>query len=378
MGDKIKILYLIPGLNAGGAERQLTELLKNLDRDKFEPVLVLIYSKDQIFYKEIYRLKIKIFFLNKPMGKLGIFIALWRLILLLRKLKVDIVHSTLNMANFFIRVASILAPHQIIVTSIRLPMPPFWLFWEKILHLRSKIIIVNSPETKNQLINKVGVHREKVVFIPNGVDVQRFRRLDRDTNEICLRLGLSGRDFLIGVIARFSSQKNQLCLLKALKLLKNKEKLPVSVKVLFVGQMASSAYKRKIEQFIINEGLQKHCQLLSPIGEIEELYNLVNLIVLPSLSEGFPTVVLEAMACEKPVIVSQAANRTNLVQDGMNGFVFDNNDSNSLAHSLEVIFRMEHNRLKSIGLKGRKIVVEKFSNINMVRKIEEIYRTLVN
>ncbi|HID71815.1 MAG TPA: hypothetical protein EYP29_03615, partial [Thermoplasmata archaeon] len=127
-----KILYLIPTLAYGGAERQLVELVNNLDRDRFDPIICLIYS-DQVVPKGISPRDCRLISLNKPLGKWGNVILLYRLRQVILSENPAIIHSFLNLANLYARLGALSSGHSCVITSIRVNVKGFWKSLDKLI-----------------------------------------------------------------------------------------------------------------------------------------------------------------------------------------------------------------------------------------------------
>lgn len=377
--NKIKILYLIPTLRSGGAERQLIEILKNLDKKKYQPILVLIYSYKDIDYKEIFNLNISIRTLNKKKGnKLDILGLIWRLRKLIISENPDIIHSYLNLANLYSRLSSLLISRKII-TSIRSIMPLFWLNIEKLLHRRSDLILTNSEIIKKQLVSKIGVQNKKVYVVYNGIDINRFRKFSvKNSTSSKFGINTETNHFIILMVAQFYSYKNHMCLLKAFKMLIKNKNLPKYPKLIFIGKITEIKIFEEVKEFVRINHLSEQCTILEPINKIEQLYNIGNVLVLPSFHEGFPNVVLEAMACELPVIVSEAANTANIIVNNDSGFVFKNNNYIELSKLLRKVIMMDPDKLAKIAKNARITIEDKYTSKIMTKKIEEMYISILS
>jgi glycosyltransferase involved in cell wall biosynthesis len=124
-------------------------------------------------------------------------------------------------------------------------------------------------------------------------------------------------------------------------------------------------------------GLEKHVRLLGggPPESVRELLHRTHALLHPSVSEGLPNVVLEAMACGLPVVVTDAGGTREAVRDGVEGFVVAPRDPRALAESLEKLWRDEALR-RRLGRAGRSRVEAEFTLDQQTRKFEALYREL--
>lgn len=378
MADRIKIMYLIPTLASGGAERQLVELIDHLDRDRFDPIVCLVYS-EQVVPREISPRDCKLINLEKPLGKWGNLVLLYRLRQVILSEKPAVIHSVLNLANLYARLGALLSGHSCVITSIRVRVKGFWKRFDKlverVLWRGSRGIVVNSDQIKSEVVSELGVPAERVQIIYNGVDTYRFQPgLDRAKARQALGITFDG--FLVGMVARYSLQKGYDCLLDALVLLRGRQSLP-PFKVLCVGAETVPETLADIRRFIHKHNLDDICEVREPHRRIEDVYTAIDILVLPSRHEGFPNVVLEAFACGKPVIVSEAANAVGIVSPGVNGWVFPTDDAKALAECLEQAISLPSEALDEMGKRGRATVVEKYSVKAMTRQIEAMYTSVL-
>ncbi len=372
--QKTKTLYLIPTLASGGAERQLVELVDNLNRKRFEPIVCLVYS-EQVVPREINPRDCKLINLEKPLGKWGNAVLLYRLRRTILEERPAIIHSYLNQANLYARLGALLSGHSCVVTSVRSHVKGFWKRFdrlaEQILWRISKVIVVNSDQVKSELITELGIPAGRIQVIHNGVNTHRFRP-GRDREKARQALGRGGDGFLIGVVSRYSPEKGYDCLLDALVLLRDRQVLP-PFKVLCVGVETVPEILENVRRFIQEHKLGRICDMRGPYSRIEDVYAAMDVLVLPSRHEAFPNVVLEAFACGKSVIVSEAANAVGIVRPGVNGWVFPTNDAEALAECLEQAISLRREELDEMGKRGRATVVEKYAVKAMTRQIEAMY-----
>ena len=372
--QKIKILYLIPTLASGGAERQLVELVNHIDRDRFDPLICLIYSERDVPL-QIHPQNCKILNLEKPLGKCGNIVLLHRLRRVILRERPHIIHSYLNRANLYARIGALLSKHPCVITSVRIGVNLWTRFdrvAERILWRKSRRIIVNSELVKEELSRVFGIPGRKIHVISNGVDTNRFRP-NRAQIEARKRLGLPQEVFLVGVVARYSPQKGYDCLLNALSLLRDDQNL----RVLCIGQKTVPETFIEVRKLLQKYNLDDICELREPYQRIEEIYSSIDVLVLPSCLEGFPNVVLEAFACGKPVIVSKAANAIGIVKPGVNGWVFPTGDAKALADCIKQAMTLPKNVLEKMGMCGRKEVVVNYSSQIMARRVEKIYDQVI-
>jgi glycosyltransferase involved in cell wall biosynthesis len=373
-----KILYLIPTLASGGTERQAAELMRHLDRERFEPVAVVIYGLDRVPV-EIPLGEVRLVSLRKPLGKLGNLVALFRLWRLIRRERPAVLQSFLRPADLYARIAGPLAGQRIIVTSLRTRIDGFWsAAWkrtERILWRMSTRIVSNSQAAAREAETLLGVPPVRLVVIPNGVDLERFHP-GLDWRAPRAELGLSPSDLLFGMIARYSPVKDHATLLTAVAQMKNSGYWPAFGKVILVGGTTFAGARAEVEDYILENKLEDIVLAMGVMEKIERAYAALDWLILPSRFEGFPNSVLEAMACGKPVIVSEAANAEEVVADGETGLVFPTGDALSLIQRLRTAIAMPPERRVAMGIAARSRVEGKYSARLTARKFESLYAEL--
>jgi glycosyltransferase involved in cell wall biosynthesis len=216
-------------------------------------------------------------------------------------------------------------------------------------------LTVHDAET----IERWGCPPEKICIIPNGVDTNKFRPLGEEQPNLLLWCG------------RFIEQKGLKYLMEAFEIIA-KEKQNSQAKLALTGngplfpKIYEMARKRKIIDNII---FMDHL----PHTEIPTIMNKASIYVLPSLQEGMPYVLLEAMACGKAVVGSDIPGINDVITHMKNGILVPPRDSQSLAQAVTTLLDDESLRRK-IGKRARKLMVEKYSWDKITAKIGKLYR----
>jgi GalNAc-alpha-(1->4)-GalNAc-alpha-(1->3)-diNAcBac-PP-undecaprenol alpha-1,4-N-acetyl-D-galactosaminyltransferase len=206
----------------------------------------------------------------------------------------------------------------------------------------------------------------RISTIYNGYDLQEFRPLEREPDNA--RLALLA-------VASVSRYKNGLCLVRALDILARDHGL--RPRVSWVGQRMRDgdrgAYLREMEGEIERCGLASQWDWLDQRTDIAELFGRHDVLVHPSYGEGLPNVVCEAMACGRPVIVSDILDHPRLVTDGLNGFLFDWRDPADLARKIKVFDALTPAERHRMGERGRAYAEQ---NLTLERYVGEYERLL--
>ena len=231
---KINLMYLIGSLASGGAQRQLVELAKNIDKERYQ-VFIVVY-RDQIHYDYIKSEDLKIVFIEKKHKISPLF--LWRLVSFIRKNRIHIIHSYMHNTNVWGRLAGRISGCKTIISSIRTTeLPKRYYSIEKLLSKWTATVITNSHAARNEYLKHMSIHSDSFIkVIPNGIDIDALAHLNFATPEhIRTRHKIKPEDFVIVHMAGIMRNKDQLCLLRAIEKIGN-EGLKVRV-----GKVVESA-----------------------------------------------------------------------------------------------------------------------------------------
>ncbi len=367
-------MLLIDSLVRGGAQRQLVELALNLDRVRFDPT-VLIYFDLQQFRAELDAARIPVVLIKKK-SKFDVAFLI-RLTRFLRKHRPDVIQAYLNTPNFWARLAGRLAGIRFILTSERsgdVGHSFVRVVLERVLQHFSHLIIANSESVKSVLLQQIGVPPDKIRVIYNGVDVPKFSTAaDSELERLRCRFALGDQDFVVTLPGRLAAEKNHMCLVKAVECLGS---VRDRIKVLFVGNELDQALKQRLIAAIRHRSLSDHFIFAGRQDNMAAIYALSDVVVLPSLWESFPNVLLEAMAASRPVIASNISDNRKIIEHGVNGFLFASNDERELANCLDALVNSSRERLARMGEAGLVIAQSRYSIEEMVHSYQTIYSSI--
>ncbi|MGN6533347.1 MAG: glycosyltransferase, partial [Ginsengibacter sp.] len=370
---KIKIIFFINGLCAGGKERRLTQLIKSL---KLNPKIEfeLVIMNEEIHYKEVFDLNIKIHYLIRKTKKdLSVFSKFYNIC---KNYKPDIVHCWDSMTAVIAvpscRLLSILLINGLVVdTPVRQNL--FNKDW-----LRAKLtfpfshkIIGNSKSG----LKAYGAPKNKSCCIYNGIDLNRFKNLKDPKivfNEI---FGVDNNNqnlFIIGMVAAFEPRKDyETFVNSALSLIKSNE----SIRFILVGEGRNfTTIKNSVPPQASNQII-----FLGKRSDVESIVNLFNVGVLLTNSqvhgEGISNSIIEYMALSKPVIASRGGGTNEIVFDNENGFLIDSGNSSQFVESVQKLIKSKELAIQ-LGKAGNQIVQNTFDLKIMTENYISLYRKL--
>ena len=358
--EKMRILFLAPSMRIGGAERFLVTLIRHIDRTQFSPEIVLLSKVGPLLDE----LPDDVLVTDLKCGKVRY--SLPKIIRLIRRKRPALVFSTLGHLNLVLLICRLWIPPEVkfVIRETNIPsinlkqskFPRLLPLLYALLYGKADKIICQSEEMREDLIGKFGVFRNLTVVINNPVDVDAIRKRSESTES-------------------FYDKKSQVNLLAVGKLKYQKG---------FDLLLEAMAYTKdsEIHLTILGDGLEKRSLLqlrdvlglnasVSFGGLVKNPYRYMvqaDLFVLSSRFEGFPNVVLEAMACGKPVVAFECPGGINeIINNGENGWKIDIGDIRGFAEAIR----------RSVGMEWesetiREQIEKKFG----VRKIVAIYEKL--
>lgn len=372
----IRVLLFIDSLGAGGAQRQVVETALQLARLGFQ-VTLAIYHDIRELDEGLAAAGVRVVLVKKCAKLDGRF--LWNLYRLFRSVRPDVLHCFLFTPNLWGRLIGRVAKVPVIITSERnidLPKSRLRVWIERLAHPLSDGIIVNAEAIRDVLMSAAHIPAQKIFTIYNGVDVVRFA--PQQVAKVVAaraRFNVAKDELAIVVPGRIMPQKNHLCLVKALSMLDEHQR--DGLKVFFVGSPLDPVYKSKVERIVSDSGLEDKVIFTGRREDIEVVYTMADIVVLPSLWEGFPNVLLEAMAAGVPVVASDIADNHRLVKNQTTGFLFPSDDAPSLAHVLSNLIAMSPEARAELGKAGRREVCGHYTLRSLTNATTELYARLL-
>ena len=310
---RLRLLCMLDELDIGGTEQQILELVRGIDRDRFEPMVCCFRHGRKA--EEIAALGVPVFQIAKS-HKLDAGIIL-RLAKLLREQQIDILQTYLWTANTWGRVAARLAGTQVVVASER--NVDIWEQAYKRIIGRSLAgatdkIIANSDAVREYLLDRGGLAPEKVVRIYNGVNFERFEK-PFDPMERRKELGLPEGALLAGVVARVEPAKDHDTLLRALASVRKQ------TPHLHLAVVGDGRQTERLTALAHELGIGERVHFTGFRTDAAEWIRTFDFSVLSSVKEGLSNTVIESMAAGKPVIATAVGGNPEVIVEGETGFL---------------------------------------------------------
>jgi glycosyltransferase involved in cell wall biosynthesis len=363
-----RVLQIIPTLERGGAEKQLSLLVTNLPKDEYD-LHVCVLTRNGPLDKVLKDAEIPIHYIGKR-SRID-FSAFLKLKRLIKKLKPDIVQTWLFAANSYGRMAAHQANVGVIIGNER--CCDLWKgSWhsriDRYLAKRSNSIVVNAPGVRDFYTNR-GIAEDLFKVIPNGIETpSQPSQLDRDT--LLSELGIPKEAKLIANVNRLWPQKNVKELIWQMNLLR--AVLP-EVYMLVIGE---GPEREKLENFAIQNAIEDQVLFLGERNDVLEILPHCKCLALASNYEGLSNAVMEAMSVGLPVIAQDISGVRDLITHQENGILVERNSRSGFAkHLLKML--ESPTWCQTMGENGLKTIQEKFSVQSVTDQYAELYRSLL-
>lgn len=361
------VAHVLYRLDVGGLENILVELINGMPEGDYRHAVICI--ADYTRFRERLRADVPVYALNKAPGLgIGMFVRFWRLI---RELRPDIVHSS-NLAALECQPVAALAgvrarvhaEHGWDVADLHGTNRKYQLMRRFLSRWVHRHIAV-SADLARYLVERVEVPASRVRHIYNGVSTQRYAPalppIERDV-------------FVIGTVGRMQRVKDQITLARAF--VKLRERVPEAfarTQLMLIGEGPEQA---SVAAILEDAGVAEQAWLPGNREDIPEQLQRMDIFALPSLAEGIPVTVLEAMATGLPVVASRVGGLPELVIDGETGTLIPPGDADALADALAGYLR-DPDRLRDEGRRARDRAEQSFSLGTMVSRYSELYGELL-
>ena len=370
---KKNLLFVIPQLDVGGAETQLLNLVKGIDKNKFRIYVCNLSEEQNKLEKEFKKLDITMVEIYKK-SKYDIGI-IFRLKQFIKDNDIDIVHSTLN--NFWPRVASIMIYKRPILIASERSIDNWWkkkyhFLADNILAKFTEVMVCNSYKIKEFYETKVPNLEGKIEVIYNGVLDEKFKDISIDEkNELKKQYGIDDEDIVFGIVAGLRDVKDHMTLLKAVNLLKAHNQ---KFKLLIIGDGKN---RDNINSYIQKNEISNYVRMIGETSDVYKFLNIIDVGILCSIQEGLSNSIIEYMLCKSPVIATNAGGNTELVKDNETGLLINVGDFENLSNKM-LFFIKNKELIKSYGEKSYEFAYEKFKYENMVESYGNLYEKLID
>lgn len=347
------ILILTGSMGAGGAERQINELIKRSTSNDIKFHLFILSKIIDPFGEELITCGTPVFYCKNIS-------SLYRLLLLRKyiiKYNIKVIYSFLCVPSIYGYFASRFTSVKYLIPTIRFTNPNIkWQIYlmTKIILKKSILVIVNAERVKYYAIKKFGISENKIKVIYNGIDTEKFKP-NQNKNKI-----------IIGTVGKWSIPKNPKLFLKIIDKISMKY---CNIEFCMVG------YKKLGYENIKNDiSLQAYNKInfIEYTDKMCDIYSRFTIFLLTSISEGMPNALCEAMACGIPSICNNVGGCAEIIQDGESGYLIESYDVAGFIEKIEQIV-FDTGKRRIISENARKRIIEKYSVERMVSETLKLF-----
>ncbi|KKR48837.1 MAG: Glycosyl transferase, group 1 [Candidatus Magasanikbacteria bacterium GW2011_GWC2_40_17] len=365
--QKIKILFVANALEVGGAEKFLLDLLKYLDKGKFEPYLATVIGGGAL-EEQFLQLNLPLYIYGRRrLRYLGGIVQFWQLYKLMKKIKPDIVHTQLFAADLWGRLAAFLAQVPLIITTeqnVNVDQSLLREFLKMLTYRLTDKVVAISTAVKNYAIKKYKLAADKIVIIPNDVDIAALEKRMISTTPKAIN-----KKIIINT-GRLVIQKGQKYLLQAFAALPQKNECELWL-------VGNGPLKKELQTQAQNLGIEKQVKFLGTRHDVPELLAQADLFAFSSIFEGLGIAVLEAAVAKLPIVASKIDGILDILKDEESGLLVEPKNPEVLTKALQKI--LENPYLgRQLAERAYQQVKNNFDVAVVVKKYEELYENLAS
>ena len=371
------IAHVIYHLAVGGLENGLVNLINHLPRERFRHAIICLTDYTE-FRSRIRNPDVSVYVLHKrPGNDVRIYLKLWQLF---HELKPDIVH-TRNLATLEAQLPALLAgvpcrihgEHGRDISDLDGTNRKYRLLRRVFSPIVQRYIAL-SLDLERYLRFRVSIPVSKISHISNGVDTEKFRPVSQWGKELVPENFSVPGAFIIGTVGRMEPVKDQLNLVNAFIRLVND--CPQGSKYLRLIMIGDGMLREQALSLLESAGFGDIAWLPGECDTVPELLCAMDVFVLPSLAEGISNTILEAMATGLPVVATNVGGNSEILVDGITGFLVPRGNPDALAAAIrryvdDPVLRRNH------GASARRRCETEFSIGTMVRNYQNLYDELL-
>ncbi len=365
-----RVLYTVNRMDVGGSQTHLIQVLRLLDRERFEPILCCLTGQGALL--DVARATGT----TVIAGGLGglksprALAALARLSGFMRREHIDVVHNYLLRANVIGTLAARAARVPVVLTSKRgcHERHGLEMAGARLSNRLADCVTANAEAVRDFVHGHEGCPLEKMVVIPSGIDTERFAPLA--PGDYKARLGVPADAVVVGSLTRMRVRKGVEELLRAMAQICATRP---DVHLVVAGDVELDDELRTL---VAQAALGDRLHLLGRRSDVPEVLSAMDVFVLSSHDEGMSNAILEAMAMERAVVATDVGGTGEVVSEGITGHLVPARDAAALARGIERVLD-DGARGRAMGVRGRQVVVDRFSARAMVRQMEALYTQLL-
>lgn len=375
MEDKKKILHV--GISLSGIDTSIRGIIKHLDVDMFEVVLIKGKEKcDEFKSSNGKTIKTYEISLTRAISPIKDIICLFEIVRIIKKEKPNLIHVHSakpgfigRLSAYIVKVPTVYTPQAFSYLSTNnMFKGGFFLFLEKMAKRLGSTLLASSESERNRGIIDVGFKKEETLVWNNCIEP-----LNKPTFKLSSTIVKISPPFICS-IGRPSYQKNTEMLIETFKKVKNQAN---NLKLVILGVGHYSPSLKQVNKLIKKYGLEDHVILLDWVSREDALILLSDSLIYTSTSryEGLSYAALEALALGKPCILTNCDGNRDCVIDGKTGYLVEEGNVEHMADRILYLIQ-DQNSLDGFGQNALKYFEENFSIVKNIKKLELIYSKL--
>lgn len=369
----IHILHITYDMNIGGTEQVIRNLVEGLDKTRFKSSIACIDGVIGPWGQELETKGFKHFcFKRQPGFDFQVIKALRKL---LKTEKIDIVHCHQYTPYTYGWFASLFTGIPVIFTEHGRFYPDFSSskrrFINPILQMRTALITAISQATKDALVKYEYLSANRIEVIYNGIADLSGKRNPEQDQALKQSLGFTESDIIFGTISRLDPIKNQSMMIKAFA---EALKTQPHIKLLIVGD---GPLREDLETLTRSLGIETNVTFTGFQPNPQSYLSIMDVFLLPSLSEGTSMTLLEAMSFSKPTIATAVGGTPEILKHKDTGMLTNNNNQEELEQAIGLLAAKEALR-KSLGDMARQDYIQHFTVKAMTDNYQTSYSALTH
>lgn len=369
--DRITVAWLC--LSYSGKKPPMAGLLFGLDSERYRKICIYLKKpSDAPNCVEEYGCK-PFYISRKKRFRIFNLAAIWKLSRVLRREQVDILHCFRHQAVVYGTFAAMIAKTPIILSHVlglnRSKKARRRFINRIVLRRVSKILTVGEAVRDDVLKCNAVVRPDQVISLNNSIDYDKYAEVPLTREQIRKELGLDMDSFVVGTVGRLVPTKGQSCLIRAFA--EVKKSMPASELVIVGDGSLKEALCREAGR----AGLEKHVHFLGFRPDVERILKAMDVFVMPSVAEGMPGALLEAMAAGLPCIATSVGGIPEVLGHGRFGALVPPENENALAESMKKAAETIETSFSNMRKEAKRRVLEEYSNDVNTPRLENIYET---
>ena len=385
----IKVLRVIARLNVGGPALHVAYLTAGLADRGYETTLVagsLARGEESMAsVSEARGVRIETLpALHREIGVIRDAQAILRLARLIRRERPTILHTHTAKAGAVGRIAALLAGsarppiivhtfHGHVLRGYFNPLTTFsFRTLERLLAHVTTALVAVSPEVRDDLVKLHVAPASKFTVVRLGIELDERTDVDEDVRaETRRQLGVAPDAFVVGWVGRMTAVKRTDDVVRALRGLVDRG---VDAYLCLVGDGPDRDH---LEQYAHELGVVKRCLFVGYQEDVARFYSAMDALLLPSVNEGTPVSVIEALAAQRPAVATRVGGTPDVIRDGVDGFLVEVGDADALSERLAELAG-DPERRAQMGADGRERVLGRYAVERLVDDIDRLYRSLLD